>query len=147
MKAVLQRVSSANVTVGDKIVGEISNGLMILFCVERDDTIDDATYFAAKISKMRIFSDENGKTNLSINDVNGAALAISQFTLSADWKKGNRPGFSQAASPDLGRSLYEQFCDLLAGHGIRVERGVFGADMDVSLINDGPFTIVMDSND
>jgi len=147
MKTVLQRVSEARVFVDDQVVGEISNGLVVLFCAEKDDTVDDAAYFAGKIAKMRVFADENGKTNLSVLDVNGAVLAISQFTLAADWRKGNRPGFSRAAPPDQARELYEQFCTLLAEQGVPVERGIFAADMSVELINDGPFTIVMDGRD
>ncbi len=147
MKIVLQRVSEARVSVDNQVVGEISKGLVVLFCAEKDDTDDDAAYFAGKIAKMRVFADENGKTNLSVLDVNGAVLAISQFTLAADWRKGNRPGFSRAASPDDARALYEQFCMLLADQGVPVERGIFAADMSVELINDGPFTIVMDGRD
>lgn len=147
MKAVIQRVSKARVSVEDQVIGEIAGGLVILFCAEQSDTSQDAAYFAGKIARMRIFPDENGKTNLSILDVNGAALVISQFTLAADWRKGNRPGFSRAAPPELGNQLYEQFCELLAREGVPLEKGVFGADMDVELINDGPFTIVMDSDD
>lgn len=147
MKTVLQRVTEARVSVDNEIVGEISAGLVILFCAERGDTINDAEYFAGKIAKMRIFPDENGKTNLSIKDVNGAALAISQFTLAADWRKGNRPGFSGAAAPELGNELYEKFCELLSRQGVPTKKGIFGAEMSVELVNDGPFTIVMDSND
>lgn len=147
MKAVLQRAIEARVKVDQEVVGEISNGLVVLFCAEKTDTIDDAAYFARKIAKMRIFADENGKTNLSLLDVGGAVLAISQFTLAADWRKGNRPGFSRAAPPDEALILYEQFCNLLAEQGVPVERGIFAADMKVELINDGPFTIVMDGID
>lgn len=147
MKAVLQRVSEARVSVDNQVVGDISKGLVVLLCVEKDDTVDDAAYFAGKIAKMRIFPDESGKTNLSVLDVNGAALTISQFTLAADWQKGNRPGFSHAAAPDEARALYEQFCELLAEQGVPVQRGVFAADMSVELVNDGPFTIVMDGRD
>lgn len=147
MRAVLQRVTEARVRVDNKVVGEISSGLVILFCAERGDTLEEAIYFAGKISKMRIFPDENGKTNLSIIDVGGSALVISQFTLAADWRKGNRPGFSRAANPELGNELYEKFCALLAGNGVPLEKGVFGAEMSVELVNDGPFTILMDSDD
>jgi len=147
MKTVLQRVSEARVSVDNQVVGEISKGLVVLFCAEKGDTAEDAAYFAGKIAKMRVFADENGKTNLSVLDVSGAVLAISQFTLAADWRKGNRPGFSHAAPPDEARALYEQFCELLADQGVPVERGIFAADMSVELVNDGPFTIVMDGRD
>lgn len=147
MKAVLQRVTEARVSVDDEVVGEIRNGLVVLFCAEKNDTIDDATYFAAKIAKMRLFADEQGKTNLSVLDVGGAVLAISQFTLAADWRKGNRPGFSRAAPPDEANNLYMKFCDLLTGQGVAVERGIFAANMTVELTNDGPFTVVMDSRE
>lgn len=147
MKAVLQRVTEARVRVENEVVGEIGAGLVILFCAERDDTISDAKYFAGKIAKMRVFPDENGNTNLSIMDVGGSTLVISQFTLAADWRKGNRPGFSRAAAPELGNELYQQFCELLSGHGVPLEKGVFGAEMSVELVNDGPFTIAMDSDD
>ena len=147
MKVVLQRVSGASVRVAGDIVGEISKGLVILFCAERDDTDDDVAYFAGKVAKMRVFADDEGKTNLSILDVNGAALVISQFTLAADWRKGNRPGFSHAAAPEKAKALYEKFCDTLADQGVLVERGIFGANMSVALVNDGPFTIIMDGRD
>lgn len=147
MKTVLQRVIEARVRVDDKVVGEIAHGLVILFCAEKDDTSEDVSYFAGKIAKMRIFADQNGKTNLSVLDVKGAALVISQFTLAADWRKGNRPGFSKAAPPDEAKALYEQFCECLADQGVPVARGIFAADMKVELVNDGPFTILMDGND
>lgn len=147
MKIVIQRVTEAAVTVENQIAGQIGTGLMILFCAEHDDTSADVDYFAAKIAKLRIFSDADGKTNLSVQDVSGAALVISQFTLAADWRKGNRPGFSKAAPPDLAQNLYDEFCNTLSTHGVPVERGVFGAEMRVSLVNDGPFTIVMDNTD
>lgn len=147
MRAILQRVTEARVRVDGKIVGEIAHGLVILFCAEKNDTTDDVAYFAGKIAKMRVFADADSKTNLSVLDINGAALAISQFTLAADWRKGNRPGFSRAAAPNEAKALYEQLCELLADQGIPVERGIFAADMSVELVNDGPFTIVMDSNE
>lgn len=147
MKIVLQRVSEASVRVDGKIVGQIGHGLVILVCAEKQDTNADAAYFAQKIAKMRIFADGDGKTNLSISDVKGAALVVSQFTLAADWRKGNRPGFSRAAPPDQAAQIYEMFCELLAQESVPVERGVFGAEMSLSLVNDGPFTIVMDGND
>lgn len=147
MKIVVQRVNEASVTVESRTVGKIGHGLMILFCAEQEDTSAEIDYFASKIAKLRIFADDAGKTNLSVQDVGGAALVISQFTLAADWRKGNRPGFSKAAAPEIARDMYESFCDALAGLGVPVERGVFGAEMSVSLVNDGPFTIVMDNRD
>ncbi|WP_085904207.1 D-aminoacyl-tRNA deacylase [Kiloniella majae] len=147
MRAVLQRVSEASVTVDDNITGEIKQGLLILFCAEHGDNDDQAAYFARKISKMRIFTDEDGKMNRSVIDVNGSVLAVSQFTLAANWKKGNRPGFSGAVNPSEGERLYEFFCNALQNEGLSVEKGVFGAHMDVKLRNDGPVTIVMDSKD
>ncbi|KLN61991.1 D-tyrosyl-tRNA(Tyr) deacylase [Kiloniella spongiae] len=147
MRAVLQRVSEASVTVDSNITGAIKQGLLILFCAEHNDSDDDAAYFARKISKMRIFTDDNGKMNHSVLDINGSVLAVSQFTLAANWKKGNRPGFSGAAAPAEGERLYEFFCNALKSEGLTVEKGVFGAHMDVRLLNDGPVTIVMDSKD
>ena len=143
----MQRVTEASVKVDQEIVGSIHHGLLILFCAERDDTLDDVAFFMHKVAALRIFSDENGKTNLSIRDIGGSALVVSQFTLAADWRKGNRPEFSHAADPKLAKNLYEQFCDSLRAEGIPVETGIFAADMKVSLVNDGPFTIVMDSHD
>ena len=147
MKILLQRVTEAAVSVDDDVIGRIGPGLLILLCAEHGDTEEDARFFAGKIAKMRIFADDAGKTNLSVLDVKGAALVVSQFTLAADWRKGNRPGFSRAAAPDVARALYEQFCALLAGEGVPVQTGRFAASMQVSLVNDGPFTIWMDSRD
>lgn len=143
MRAVLQRVSRASVTVEGRVTGEIGPGLMILICAMEGDTDAQADQLAAKIAKMRIFKDEAGKMNLSIRDIGGAALVVSQFTLAADLR-GNRPGFSTAAKPDEGKRLYEHFSDRLRAEGLPVENGIFGADMDVSLNNDGPVTIWMD---
>ena len=143
MRAVLQRVSRASVTVEGRITGEIGPGLMILICAMEGDTDAKADQLAAKIAKMRIFKDEAGKMNLSIRDIGGQALVVSQFTLAADLR-GNRPGFSTAAKPDEGRRLYDYFSDRLRAEGVPVENGIFGADMDVSLNNDGPVTIWMD---
>ena len=143
MRAVLQRVSRASVTVEGRITGEIGPGLMILICAMEGDTDAKADQLAAKIAKMRIFKDEAGKMNLSIRDIGGAALVVSQFTLAADLR-GNRPGFSTAAKPDEGKRLYDYFSDRLRAEGVPVENGIFGADMDVSLNNDGPVTIWMD---
>ncbi len=147
MKAVLQRVTEASVSVGSAVVGEIGNGICILFCAERGDSDDDARTFAQKAAKMRIFSDENGKTNLDVNEVKGKILAISQFTLAAQWRKGNRPGFSHAEAPERANELYEIFCEELRAQGLVVETGIFAAEMNVRIVNDGPFTIVMDSRD
>ncbi len=143
MRAVLQRVSRASVTVEGKVTGEIGPGLMILICAMEGDTDAKADQLAAKIAKMRIFKDEAGKMNLSIRDIGGAALVVSQFTLAADLR-GNRPGFSTAAKPDEGKRLYDYFSARLRAEGVPVENGIFGADMDVSLNNDGPVTIWMD---
>lgn len=143
MRAVLQRVSRASVTVDGQVTGEIGPGLLILVCAMEGDTDDKAAQLAAKVAKMRIFKDDQGKMNLSIRDIGGAALIVSQFTLAADLR-GNRPGFSTAAKPEEGRRLYELFTRLMQDEGIPTANGIFGADMDVSLNNDGPVTIWMD---
>ncbi len=143
MRAVLQRVSRASVTVEGQVTGEIGPGLMILICAMEGDTDAQADQLAAKIAKMRIFKDEAGKMNLSIRDIGGAALVVSQFTLAADLR-GNRPGFSTAAKPEEGKRLYDYFSARLRAEGVPVANGIFGADMDVSLNNDGPVTIWMD---
>lgn len=145
MRALIQRVSGAQVRVGDNAVGACGHGLMILVCAMQGDTDDAATAMAAKISKLRIFRDEEGRMNRSVIDVGGSALVVSQFTLAADTSRGNRPGFSAAAPPEEGRRLYELFAASLAALGIPVETGEFGADMAVSLVNDGPVTIWLDS--
>lgn len=147
MKTVLQRVSEASVAVNGETVGAIDRGLMVLFCAEEGDSEGDISFFTRKIAAMRIFPDDAGKMNRSVKDVGGAVLAISQFTLAADWRKGNRPGFSKAAAPEEGKRLYERFCQALSDEGLVVETGIFAADMKVSLVNDGPVTIVMDSKD
>ena len=147
MKLILQRVSEAAVRVDDEIVGSINKGLLILFCAERGDTTDDVDFFMHKAAALRIFSDENGKTNLSVRDVGGSMLVVSQFTLAADWRKGSRLGFSNVADLESAKNLYRLFCQKLRDDGIPVEMGIFAADMDVSLINDGPFTIILDSRD
>lgn len=144
MKALLQRVSRACVTVGGEIVGQIGPGLLILVCAMPDDTEAEVDKLSAKIAKLRIFKDDAGKMNLSLRDMGGSALIVSQFTLAADLR-GNRPGFSYAAPPDLAKHLYETFSAKVAGLGIPVQNGIFGADMDVSLNNDGPVTIWMDT--
>ena len=145
MRAVLQRVTQASVTVDGAVVGEIGAGLLILICAMQDDTTVQADQLASKIAKLRIFRDAAGKMNLSVRDTGGAALIVSQFTLAAELR-GNRPGFSTAASPDQGKRLYEYFTTRMAAEGIPVANGIFGADMAVNLLNDGPVTIWMDSN-
>jgi D-aminoacyl-tRNA deacylase len=144
VRAVLQRVTQASVHVDGNLVGAIKNGLLILICAMQDDTTADADRLAAKIAKMRIFKDDAGKMNLSVKEAGNAALIVSQFTLAADLR-GNRPGFSYAASPEMGRQLYTYFSAQIAAHGIDVANGIFGADMDVALHNDGPVTIWLDT--
>ena len=146
MLAVVQRVSRANVRVKENIIGEIDGGLVILLGIEKGDDEKDATSLAHKISKLRMFNDDNDKMNLSILDVNGAALVISQFTLCADTKKGRRPSFLNSESPDLSNNLYELFKALLSKNGIQVQSGEFGAMMDVQLVNNGPVTFILNSN-
>lgn len=146
MRIVLQRVKSASVSIEGSVVGEINQGFLLLVGVGPDDNRDDASYLARKIAGMRIFSDENGKMNLSIDQIGGKILSVSQFTLFADTKKGNRPSFTGAASPDFATKLYEEFNEILrTEYGLTVETGEFGADMQVSLVNDGPVTIILDT--
>jgi D-tyrosyl-tRNA(Tyr) deacylase len=145
MRAVLQRVSQASVTIAGETVGRIDQGLLILVCAMAGDTPAMADRLAAKIAKLRIFKDAEGKMNLAVGDAGNAALIVSQFTLAADLR-GNRPGFSPAAPPDIGQPLYEHFCARIAAAGISVQTGVFGADMDVMLHNDGPVTIWLDTD-
>ncbi len=147
MKVALQRVTEARVDVNGGTIGKIAAGLLVFVCAERGDTDDQVRYFAEKIAKMRIFADSAGKTNLSILDVGGSALVISQFTLAAEWRKGNRPGFSRAEAPARAEQLFNHFCDVLRHSEVPVETGRFGADMQVSLVNDGPMTILMDDRD
>ena len=147
MVAVLQRASEGKVTVEGRITGQIGTGLVILLGVMKGDTEADADFLADKASGFRIFGDENGKMNLSIRDIKGAALVISQFTLCGDWRKGRRPGFDKAAPPEEGKRLYEYFCEQLRKLEVPVETGEFGAMMDVSLVNEGPVTFVMDSRE
>ncbi len=144
MKAVVQRVAQASVTVEDEIVGQIGQGLLILVCAMQGDDVAKADQLALKISKLRIFKDEDAKMNRSLRDVAGSVLAVSQFTLAGDTTRGNRPGFSSAAPPDVGEALYERFKVALADLGIPVQSGRFGADMAVELLNDGPVTILYD---
>jgi len=144
MRAVIQRVGRASVTVDGTVVGRINHGLLVLLGVAHGDTEETARALAGKIARLRIFQDEAGKMNLSVRDVGGAVLAVSQFTLLADTRKGNRPSFIGAAPPEEAERLYEVFCQAVAAEGLPVERGLFGAMMDVDLVNQGPVTIVMD---
>jgi D-tyrosyl-tRNA(Tyr) deacylase len=145
MRALLQRVSEASVAVDGETIGQCGTGLLILVCAMHGDTEAEAERLAAKITKLRIFPDEAGKMNRSLSDISGGALVISQFTLAADTSRGNRPGFSTAAEPETGRRLYAYFAQQMSALGIATETGRFGADMKVSLINDGPVTIWMES--
>jgi D-aminoacyl-tRNA deacylase len=144
MRVVIQRVSEASVAVDGKVTGAIGRGLLVLVGVGRADTAETAAAMAGKVVRMRIFSDAEEKMNLSVQDVGGGVLAVSQFTLLADARKGNRPSFINAAPPEQGNALYESFCQALAGLGVPVAKGIFGAHMDVQLVNDGPVTIVLD---
>ena len=144
MRAVIQRVSRASVTVEGNVTGSIDRGLLVLVGVGHGDTDASARTLAAKIARLRIFGDEAGKMNLSVRDVGGGVLAVSQFTLLADTRKGNRPSFIGAAPPEEANRLYEVFCEAMADEDVPVEKGVFGAMMDVELVNDGPVTIVME---
>ena len=145
MRSLLQRVTEASVAVDGQVIGQCGEGLMILVCAMQGDTEASAEKLAQRVAKLRMFRDDAGKTNLSIKDISGSALVVSQFTLSADTSRGNRPGFSQAAAPDIGRALYEHFASSLRAEGIPVETGEFGAEMKISLTNDGPFTIWAES--
>lgn len=147
MRALIQRVSEASVTVDGEVLGEINEGLLILICAMQGDTEAQADKLAAKIAKLRIFKDDEGRMNRSLRDIEGSALVVSQFTLAADTSRGNRPGFSTAASPEDGNRLYEYFASQVAAQGIPVAKGRFGADMKVRLLNDGPVTIWMDTAD
>jgi len=145
MIAVLQRVSKGDVTIYGKTCGAIRHGLVILLGVMKDDTEKDVIFLTEKVLGFRIFNDKNEKMNLSIKDINGSVLVISQFTLCGDWKKGRRPSFVHAATPEKGKHLYEQFIYHLREMGIHVDSGKFGATMSVSLVNEGPVTFVFDS--
>jgi D-tyrosyl-tRNA(Tyr) deacylase len=146
MRALLQRVTRASVTVDGEIVGEIEAGLLILVCAMPNDTAETAKALALKISKLRLFKDDAGKMNLSVAQTGGAALVVSQFTLAADTSRGTRPGFSYAAKPDLAEALYLQVASDLRNLDIPVQTGRFGADMSVALVNDGPVTIWIDTD-
>ena len=145
MRVLLQRVSEASVAIEGEILSAIGPGLLVLICTEKGDDEADANFFARKIANIRLFADADGKTNLSILDVGGAALVISQFTLAADWRKGNRPGFSAAADPETAERIYEYLCKQLAAEGVPLKTGRFRSHMAVCLVNDGPMTIWMDS--
>ncbi len=144
MRALIQRVTEAAVRVDGQIIGQIGPGVLVLVCAMAGDDPASPAAMAAKISKLRIFADDAGKMNRSLLDTGGAALIVSQFTLAADTSRGNRPGFSQAAAPDTGRALYEDFVAQMDALGIPTATGEFGADMAVSLVNDGPVTIWID---
>lgn len=144
MKVVIQRVKEAQVTIDDVLVGDISQGLLLLVGVGPDDEQEDLDYAVRKITNMRIFSDDMGKMNLSVQDIKGSILSVSQFTLFAETKKGNRPAFTGAAKPDKAEKMYLDFNEALVQF-VPVETGVFGADMQVSLVNDGPVTIILDT--
>lgn len=147
MRAVVQRVTSSSVSVGGDRVGSIGKGFNILLGVVQGDTDSEAQILAGKISRLRVFEDDNGKMNLGINDIGGSALVVSQFTLCADCKKGNRPSFTSSAPPDEAKRLYELFCAELIKNGIKnVQTGIFAADMAVSIENDGPVTIILDTD-
>lgn len=145
MRAVIQRVSKASVKISDKIAGQINQGLVVLAAIGEDDSEQDISYLAEKTANLRIFEDESGKMNKSTLDVKGEILAVSNFTLYGDVRKGRRPDFTSAAKPDKAKSLFDKFVELLKGHGLKVECGEFQAMMDVELVNDGPVTILLDS--
>lgn len=145
MRVVLQRVTSAAVSVDGEVCGSIEKGLLALVGIEDSDTDADLAYMCDKVSGLRIFEDADGKMNLSVKDIGGSILAVSQFTLYGDCRKGKRPSFSSAGKPEYANEMYEKFMSLLKNEGIRVEKGIFGADMKVSLVNDGPVTLLVDS--
>jgi len=145
MKAVLQRVSRASVTVDNEIIGKVEQGILVFLGVGMDDTIEDIKYLAEKVVNLRIFSDEYDKINLSVKDIQGALLVVSQFTLMANCTKGRRPSFENAAKPEMANEMYILFIEECRKHGIRVETGKFQAEMHVELCNHGPVTIILDS--
>ncbi len=145
MRAMVQRISRASVTVDGSIVSEIDHGLLVYLGMEQGNGDEDVGYIANKVSQLRIFSDDQGRMNQSVIDVGGSVLVISAFTLQADARKGRRPSFERAASGELAESLYEQCCDAITANGVAVQRGIFGAMMDVQSVNDGPICILLDS--
>lgn len=148
MRAILQRVSWANVKVAEEMISEISRGYLILLGVEKGDTEQNAELLARKTLNLRVFEDTNEKMNLSLLDVDGEVLVISNFTLYADCKKGRRPSFINAQSPEIAKDLYDKYCDLLESGGAKsVKKGIFGADMQVGILNDGPVTIILDTKE
>ena len=147
MRAVVQRVSEAKVSIAEHVISEINQGFLVLLGVSEDDTEEDMKWISKKIAGMRIFTDSEGKMNLNLEQVEGDILLVSQFTLYADTKRGNRPGFSRAAGFDLGEDLYKKTAAELRNYNLTVKTGEYGADMQVSLINDGPVTIILDSLD
>ncbi|MCI8273517.1 MAG: D-tyrosyl-tRNA(Tyr) deacylase [Clostridia bacterium] len=144
MKIVVQRVTHASVKVDNKIVGEIEKGYLVLVGIKQSDTKERADYLVRKLCNLRVFEDENDKMNLSLKDVNGKLLIVSQFTLYGDCSDGNRPSFIEAARPEEAIPLYEYFCEQCENNGIEVQKGIFGADMKVELLNDGPVTIIIE---
>ena len=148
MRAVIQRVSDASVTIDDEIKGHIGSGMLILLGIHENDTEKDAKKLAAKVSSLRIFTDDNDKMNLSLSDIGGSVLVVSNFTLCGNCRKGRRPSFEAAARPETAEPLYEYFCECMKKNGIsQVEKGIFGADMKVRLLNDGPVTLIIDTKD
>ena len=147
MRAVVQRVRDASVFVDGEVVGRVGAGVVVLLGVAAEDTTSEADRLVGKVARLRIFENDDGRLDRSLLDVSGEALVVSQFTLIADTRKGNRPSFAGAAAPELAKRLYEEFCSALESLGVRVARGVFGARMEVSLVNDGPVTIVLDTRE
>lgn len=146
MRAVVQRVKEASVKVDSKVVGKIDKGLLVFLGVGKGDDSKDIEYMVNKIVGLRIFQDKDNRMNLSLEDIGGEILIVSQFTLYGDVRKGRRPSFTKSAHPDIGERLYEEFIDMVKSREIKVEKGIFGADMDINLVNDGPVTILLDSN-
>jgi D-tyrosyl-tRNA(Tyr) deacylase len=147
VRAIVQRVSRASVTVDGRVSGAIDAGFVVLLGVAPDDTVAGASWLAGKIAALRVFTDDNGRMSRSLADVGGAVLSVSQFTLYADLRRGNRPSFTDAAAPPIAEPLYDAFCRAIEAMGLRCERGIFGAHMEVALTNDGPVTIILDTAD